>query len=75
MANKGNYSDQMISKTLEMASKFKDKGLKDIPNAQFMNKKIKSFTVRQRNSKDWQDAADFLEFYYSDKNRKKIAVK
>lgn len=75
LSNKGAFTSRMVSETLKNASEFRDDDLKDQINGAYVQSQIQAFQNRQRNSQAWQDAADFLEFHYSDKNRKKITLK
>ena len=75
LANRNQFSPNIVSLTLKEASTLRDNEFLDQPNGKLINEKIAIYEKRQRNSQAWQDAVKYLEHYYSDKNRKKISIK
>ena len=75
LANRNQFSPNIVSLTLKEASTLRDNEFLDQPNKKLINEKIAIYEKRQRNSQAWQDAVKYLEHYYSDKNRKKISIK
>ena len=75
LANKSQFTPNIVSLTLKEASELRKNNFEGQPNATLINEKLDTFDKRQRNSKAWQDAVHFIENHYSEKNRKKISIK